>query len=134
MIRLTVLAVAVLAVAGLATVCQADKTGAGFGAALTWRLTELAGQPLSGGVTLSFAPADRIAGKAPCNRYAASMTAPYPAFKTGPILSTKMACPNLAEEDAFFTALAAMSQAEVSGDTLILRDDTGTEMRFKASE
>jgi heat shock protein HslJ len=125
----------VLALVGLLPTCQGDETVAGYGAAgATWQLTELEGQPFAATATLSFAQQGQLEGEGPCNRFSASMTVPYPWFKAGPVLSTKIACPALDAETAFFTALATMSQSEVLGDTLILRDDAGREMVFKASD
>lgn len=73
-------------------------------------------------------------GKAPCNSFSGAMSAPYPWFETGALMSTRMACPNMAPELAFFQALAEMTQAEVLGDTMILRGEDGREMVFKAAE
>jgi heat shock protein HslJ len=127
--------VAGLVLVGLIPACQSDETVAGFGAADTiWQLTELAGDPVTVRATLQFPEAGQIAGQAPCNRYSAKLTAPYPRFETGPILSTRMACPDLAQETAFFDALADMSQAELLDDTLILQNDAGRDMVFKATE
>jgi len=46
--------------------------------------------------------------------------------------ATKMACPDLAAENLFFAALAEMTLSEVLGDTLLLSNDKGREMVFKA--
>jgi heat shock protein HslJ len=114
--------------------CTADETVAAYGGAdRVWTLTELDGAPFSARATLSFPDRGRIAGQAPCNRYFGTLTAPYPWFATDMLGSTKMACPDLAQEDAFFSALAAMTQAETLGNTLILRTDDGREMVFTAS-
>ena len=83
---------------------------------------------------MQFPSKGKIAGKAPCNSYSATMTDPYPWFEIGPIAATRMACPALDAETTFFNALASMSQSEILGGTLILRNDAGAEMVFKASE
>lgn len=130
MIRVTALALVALVPA-----CQADETLAGYGAAgVTWQLTELAGEPFDARTTLNFPEPGQITGQGPCNRYSTTMTVPYPWFEAGPIQSTKMACPDLAAETAFFQALATMTQSEILGDTLILRNDAEDELVFKASE
>jgi len=74
----------------------------------------------------------RIEGEGPCNRFSARQTAPYPWFAVEGLVSTKRACPALAEETAYLEALAAMTLAEASGPLLILTDDTGREMVFRA--
>ncbi|MEM9580800.1 MAG: META domain-containing protein [Pseudomonadota bacterium] len=43
-----------------------------------------------------------------------------------------MACPDLAQETLYFDALERMSLVEVQGDTLILSNDTGEQMVFRA--
>ena len=109
-----------------------DETVRAYGAAdHVWRLVELDGQPFAARATLHFPDVGRIQGRAPCNSYGADMTAPYPWFEVGPILSSRSACGDLEDERRFFDALRAATQAEVSGDTLILRDDAGREMVFK---
>lgn len=124
-----------LTLAALVSACQGDETVAGYGAAnKMWHLTELAGTPYNAKATLSFPEEGQISGQAPCNRYSTTMTVPYPWFEAGPIQSTKMACPGLDAEHAFFQALTNMTQSEVLGDTMILRNDAALEMVFKASE
>ena len=111
-----------------------DESVAGHGAAgVTWALSELDGAPFAARATLGFPEAGRIAGQGPCNRYSGEQTVPYPWFATENITSTRRACPDLAAEQAFFAALAAMTLSEVAGDVLILRDDTGREMVFRAT-
>jgi heat shock protein HslJ len=45
-----------------------------------------------------------------------------------------MACPDLAAESQYLTALGEMTLAEVSGPTLILSNDAGRSMVFTAQE
>lgn len=119
----------------LAASCMAGETGAGYADGdRVWTLTELNGAPFTARATLSFPEPDQIAGQAPCNRYFGPMTAPYPAFETGAVASTKMACPDLEAEDSFFATLAQMTHAAVMETTLILRNDQGAQMVFTASE
>lgn len=120
-----------LAVAG----CPSDETVGAYGAAdRVWTLTEIDGAPFSQHATLTFREDGKIAGKAPCNSYSGAMSAPYPWFETGPIAVTRMACPDLEAETAFFAALGEMTLSEVSGDTLVLSTENGREMVFKSSD
>lgn len=113
--------------------CRDDETVAAYGGeGKTWALQSLDGSPYQADATLSFPETGRLAGQGPCNAYFAEQTAPYPWFKTGPIGATKRACSALKQEGVFFAALADMSLSEVSGDTLILSNDAGREMLFKA--
>jgi heat shock protein HslJ len=115
--------------------CREDETLGAYGAAeRVWRLTELDGAPFAQRATLTIPEAGKITGKAPCNSYSGAMTAPYPWFETGPLAVTRMACPELTAETRFFAALGEMTLSEVAGDLLILSNDQGREMVFKASD
>ena len=117
----------------LATACSGDETVRAYGAAdRVWTLASLDGQPFAATATLTFPEPGQIAGQAPCNRYSGAMKAPYPWFDAGPLAATRMACPDLQAETAFFAALDAMTQAEVLDDTLVLSTDDGREMVFIA--
>lgn len=123
-----------LALAGTMSACQADESATKYGAAdRDWQLVEMGGKPFDARATLNFGEDGKLSGQAPCNRFSTINTVPYPSFKTGPIASTKMACPDLHAESDFFNTLGAMTLSEVLGDTLILRNDAGVEMVFKAS-
>lgn len=114
--------------------CQADETLSGYGAAgVTWRLTSLDGAAFSARATLEFPEPGKISGAAPCNRYFGAQTAPYPWFKIEGLGRTKRACPELAQESAYFSALSEMTLSEVTGATLILSNDAGREMLFTAA-
>ncbi|APE42274.1 META domain-containing protein [Sulfitobacter alexandrii] len=113
--------------------CDRDETVRGHGGAdREWRLVTLQGAPFDARATLSFPEEGRIAGEGPCNSYSTSNIAPYPGFDAGPIASTRRACPDLAAESAFFTMLEAATLSEVTGDTLILSDEDGALLTFKA--
>ncbi|MDX2482808.1 MAG: META domain-containing protein [Pseudodonghicola sp.] len=115
--------------------CTKNETVAGYGgAAQIWHLTELDGAPVAATATLSFPAPGQIAGEAPCNRYSGVMTTPYPWFDVGQVISTRRACPAQAAEAGFFKTLGAMSEAEVAGNTLILRNAEGREMVFTAAD
>ncbi|MDW3224588.1 MAG: META domain-containing protein [Paracoccaceae bacterium] len=127
-----VTSVALIAIFGLIG-CQKDETVKAYGAAdKVWRLVELDDAPVTYSATLTFPETGQIAGKAPCNSYTGSMTVPYPWFEAGPLAATRMACPDLEAETTFFAALSAMSLSEVLGDTLLLSNDAGRTMVFKA--
>jgi heat shock protein HslJ len=115
--------------------CQGDETVRAYGGGdKTWRLVELNGAPFDGRATLTFPEAGQIAGEAPCNAYSATMTVPYPWFDAGPIAVTRRACPDLAAEATFLKALEGASISDVLGDTLILSDDAGPTLVFKAAD
>ncbi len=119
-----------LALAG----CTAQETVAAYGAGgRTWQLTQLGPARFDAGATLRFPAPDRIAGQSPCGPYTGIMSAPYPWFEVDRLAATRAPCPDRAAETAYFDALRAMTQSEVSGDILILRDEAGREMVFRAA-
>ena len=112
--------------------CSGDQGVSAFvDPASTWRLTEMNGTTFAARASIAFPAPGRVTGQGPCNAYGAQQTAPYPWIEIGNITATKAACPDLAAEQDFFAALAGVSIAEVSGDTLILSADDGLEMLFK---
>ena len=114
------------------TACQADETISGYADPdAVWVLTELNGQTPQSKITLTFPEKGKIAGRAPCNRYFGAQTKPLPWFETGPIASTKMACPSLDEEAQYFQTLEKSTLAEVGKTTLILLDETGPLLTYK---
>ena len=115
--------------------CDKDETVAAYGAGGNiWHLQEIDQQPFPASATLSFSEEDRIGGQAPCNIYSGLQDAPYPWFEVKNLSATRMACPDLEAEGSYFAALMAMTQSEVSGDVLILRNEDGHEMVFTAAE
>ncbi len=118
-----------LALAG----CKKDETVTGYGGAdILWVLQSIDGKAFTARANLSFPTEGEIAGQAPCNRFFGSQTAPYPWFSTGPLGATRMACPELEAEGQYLQALEEMTQVEVLGDTMILSNDAGRKMVFKA--
>lgn len=120
-----------LLTAVLLAACDSDETLAAYGAAdTTWSLQSLNGAPYPAKAMLTFPEPGRVAGQGPCNSFSGTQSAPYPWFDTGPLATTRRACPDLAAEADFLSALDAMTLAEVQGDTLILSNDTGGELVF----
>lgn len=97
-----------------------------------YRLTEIAGAAFDARATISFPERGGLRGDGPCNSYTAKQTVPYPWFRVEALAATRRACPDLAAETAFFEALTSMTLVEVAGDLLILTNDTGGEMLFRA--
>ncbi|NVO57458.1 META domain-containing protein [Rhodobacteraceae bacterium B1Z28] len=115
--------------------CDRDESVAAYGAAdQTWILQEINGQPYPASALLQFPEAGRIEGNAPCNSYQGTLAAPYPWFEIKDLTATRAACAGLEAEGFYFAALMAMTQSEVAGDVLILRNEDGYEMVFKAAE
>ncbi|WP_299637154.1 META domain-containing protein [uncultured Ruegeria sp.] len=115
--------------------CDKDETVAAYGAAdQIWVLQEIDGQPYEASALLRFPEEGRIAGNAPCNSYDGTLNAPYPWFEVQNLNATRAACAGLKAEGFYFAALMTMTQSEVSGNVLILRNEDGHEMVFTAAE
>ena len=99
-----------------------------------WTLTELNGTPFPATATLVFDAEGRFSGQAPCNRYSSGTAVPPPAFQAEPILSTRMACPDLDAETAYFLALSSMTEVRIAGDVMTLTNPHGDALTFTATE
>lgn len=124
-------ALLLIAMALLGTCKDETVTGHG-GQHATWHLISIDGAPYPARATLGFPEQAAIAGEAPCNRYTARQTVPYPWFRAEAITTTRRACPELADEARFLQALAEMTLVEVTGPVLILSTEEGREMVFQA--
>lgn len=113
--------------------CGANETVRNYGGGdKVWALKSINETPVKTTITLQFPDEGGIIGQAPCNSYFATMTAPYPWFKVGPIGATRMACDDLDKEADYFEMLEKMQQVEVLGNTLVLTDGAKLELVFKA--
>jgi len=110
-----------------------DETISGYAdPVVSYRLEAINDAPFDARATISFPAEGRIEGNGPCNTYSTTQSAPYPWFETGPIAATKRACPDLALESEFFAALPRMTLIEVAGEVLLLTNDAGEVMAFRA--
>lgn len=100
-----------------------------------WQLLAIDGTLVAASVTASMqiAADGQITGNAPCNSFGAQNMGQLPAFSLGPIRATRMACDNLADEQAFFDALAVMETLQPDGDrNLVLTGPDDRSMEFVA--
>lgn len=81
--------------------------------------------------TLTFMEELKVSGNASCNNFNASYSLDGTGIKFGPIMSTKMMCPNIKAEDVFLGALGKINTYSVSGDVLTLITGDIAVMRFK---
>jgi heat shock protein HslJ len=113
--------------------CAGDESIAGYvDPSAEYHLVEIDGEAINLRATITFSSAGEVVGQAPCNRYFATQTVPYPWFSLYGIGATRMACPDMAAETAFFEVLEDMTLSEASGDTLILSNSDGRQMVFVA--
>jgi heat shock protein HslJ len=114
------------------TACQKDETISGQSTPTdTWQLSQMNGKAIAADITLTFPEKGRIAGRAPCNTYFASQTAPLPWFEVTAIASTKRACPELELEEVYFQALESMTLIERTGPTLLLSNDSNQSLEYR---
>lgn len=112
--------------------CKKDESVAAYDGGNIWQLYELDRAPFTARATLLFDEGGKVSGQGPCNSFFAEQTKPYPWIGIEKIGATRMACPDLQLESTYFDALAGMTLAEVSGDVLILSNDAGRQMLFRA--
>lgn len=96
----------------------------------TWHLVEMDGAPYPAQTVLDIGAEGPIRGRAPCNSFGFVQDAPFPAFQAGAIRASRMACPDLPLEAAFFETLRAVTHAQRDGDRLILKSAAGPSLVF----
>ncbi len=110
-----------------------DETVSGYADRdAVWQLEKLDGEVFDVQAHLMFPMPGQVAGKGPCNSFSANQNVPYPWIQIERLAATRMACPDLQQERHFFRALQDMTLAEVSGDILLLSNDAGRQMQFRA--
>ncbi|NNU81548.1 META domain-containing protein [Halovulum dunhuangense] len=127
-------AIATLALCTLAACSPLpDTVGEAAPSDTLWTLESLNDGPAAFGATLRFTSDGRVTGSGPCNRFSARQTAPLPWFQIEDIAATRRACPDLAAEQVYFTALGAMEFAEVAADSLLLTNTDGESLFFRSA-
>ncbi|WP_158965389.1 META domain-containing protein [Chachezhania sediminis] len=118
---------------GLACILTAGAAFADDLTGKTWVLQALNGEAFPPSeATLIFGDDGRISGAAPCNQYSAKLQSQPPAFQVGPIASTRMACPEMQEETAFFNALGVVTSMTLDGNNMVLNGPDDFSMVFGA--
>lgn len=95
----------------------------------SWAITAIDGAPVSGEAYFLHFSADRLSGKAGCNNFSGPYEMSASTLNPGMIAATKMACPPPRmehEAKAFAILRGPVSMDYPDGDTLILRNATGT--------
>lgn len=96
---------------------------------IVWTVTSVGGRPIMGDrpLTLSMAADQRAGGNGGCNDYFAEARIEDDAMSFGPAAATRMACAAdiMAQEAAYFAALAAVASYELDGNSLRLLDAAG---------
>lgn len=99
-----------------------------------WRLAQLGERVVAAGEDPRRAPSLRLEagpegaralGSGGCNRFTGGYTLEGDTLRFTPLAATKMACPDLETEAAYFAALAATRGWRLAGDRLELLDEAG---------
>ena len=89
-----------------------------------WILEDLAGAGVvdRAQATLAFPETNRVAGKASCNRFSGTAEIDGGKLKLGPLVSTRMACPEalMNQETKYLAALETAERFEVQDSTLLV--------------
>ncbi len=119
-----------LALMTLAACQPADRPGAGS----VWSVDTIAGVPFTADATLTFGENGALNGKAPCNSFAGRIDGAWPDIRLGGFRATLMACPQLAAEAVFFTALATVRHGEMIDGRLVLSSGSAIVMELSAQD
>ncbi|HEY3337114.1 MAG TPA: META domain-containing protein [Propionicimonas sp.] len=106
----------------------------------TWQLSAIIAKaatasPVAGSTVTLQVSGDQLSGKA-CNTFRGQVTVEGTTFKAGPLMSTKMACADPAEnaqETAVLAGLEAATTYAIVGNTLTLTAGDGTGLEFRAA-
>ncbi|MGB0660589.1 MAG: META domain-containing protein [Mangrovicoccus sp.] len=96
-----------------------------------WHLVSLNGAALEGEANLVFPEPGRMAGLAICNRFSGGMDWSAGSVKIGPLISTKMACPDMSGEMAVLAVLNDAERLEITGDQLVITNTAGDILVYK---
>ena len=109
--------------------CGGDVLASPSLAATAWSIVAIAGRPVSGAnYTLQF-DAARLSGQAGCNRFSGPYALAGDRLTAGPIMSTRMACPEPRmghERRALQVLRGPVTMSYPNGDTLVLTGNGGT--------
>ena len=114
--------------------CAQDESVAAYDGDQIWVLQQLDNAPFEAMASLSFDEDGKVTGQAPCNSFFTEQTKPYPWIGFGPIGTTRMICTDIEAEKRFLSALMEMTLVEVSGMVMILSNDAGRQMLFRAQK
>lgn len=95
-----------------------------------WTVSTLDGEPVPqpAKVTIQFLEGERVAGNSGCNRFQGSYSGSRDSLSFGPLMGTRMACPQpqMAVESRFFGLMQQVAGFEITADgTLVLETDDG---------
>lgn len=137
LLRIAVLAATASLAAGCCNCRSYQKKTRRPLAGTEWQLVQLEGRSVEakpGAYTLILDAADgHVSGTGACNRLMGSYaTGERRALKIGPLATTKMACPDLDQEQQFLRALESTTHYDMDGPMLLLLSDGELRAVFQA--
>ncbi|MSU88141.1 META domain-containing protein [Rhodobacteraceae bacterium 2CG4] len=111
-----------------------DTVGEAAPARTVWRLDQVNNAAATFPATLRLLEDGRVIGAAPCGRFEARQVAPLPWVEFADFAPAADTCRRAEEQRGFFLALRAMDFAEVAGSSLLLSNDAGQSLYFRAAE
>lgn len=111
-----------------------DTVGEAAPSGMVWRLDEVNDAPATYPATLRLLDDGRVIGAAPCGRFQARQDAPLPWVEITDITPSATRCARAQDQQAFFLVLEAMDFAEISGANLLLSNDSGQSLYFRAAQ
>lgn len=97
-----------------------------------WKLVSIGSKPFTATATLALDESgQRVSGQAPCNTWSGRVfNRPDPVWAIRDVVTTEMACPDLAAEQTFYAGLARATHMAVGIGYLRLTDTKGFTMEF----
>lgn len=95
----------------------------------SWKLTELDGKPFAARAVATLTEDGRIVGDGPCNAFTAAYSGHWPDLRFHPVANSRLSCPDIAAETAFFAALVKVEHGAHDGDALVFTGP-GASLRF----
>ncbi|MEJ2501504.1 MAG: META domain-containing protein [Campylobacterales bacterium] len=125
----------ILTLLGLLGGCYAERTARL--ADTRWELAQIAGGDVAvtgrAWLRISDQEGFHVEGSGGCNTFAGPLRVSGETVTIGPLISTRMACPDMQEEQAFFHALGQVDGYRLEGETLLLLRDDAWKLRLKAA-
>ncbi|KMW59069.1 hypothetical protein AIOL_004050 [Candidatus Rhodobacter oscarellae] len=117
------------------TFCQTDETLAAYaGRDRVFRLAEMQDRPVDEAVTLRFPARKTLELRTTCGQMAGRITAPLPWFALSLERGKDQDCDARALHDNLYNLINGMHLAEIAGDTILLQDDHGATLLFRAGD
>lgn len=139
--KITGILMIVGAVLAFASCCHCTRIGGSGGSLIdsSWQLMQIEGRmvnPDGDSFTLNFAADNTVSGKGDCNRLSGTYQSDKDTGKLtfGPMASTRMMCPNQAQEDVFVRLVNTIDSYKIEKNLLLLFSNGELKMVFDSKK